>query len=297
MIQTYHTPGCEGDEVDRFQVTDLNHRINAKEFRYLHCERCGLVRLDNVPDNLCDYYPDDYFALPTVEKLASIAKANPFKIDTIKRFKTKGSLLEIGPAYGVFAFQARQAGFQVNVIEMDERCCNHLKQVVGVNAICSDSPHEAITSLNSHDVIALWHVIEHVPNPWALINAAAENLKPDGILVMAAPNPDAWQFHIMGKAWPHLDAPRHLYLLPTSVLTKYALTLGLECIHYSTRDSDAKSWNRFGWSRLLMNRVHGKWLERMAFVMGAVLSIFMAPFESRDPRGSAYTLIFRKATK
>ena len=26
----------------------------------------------------------------------------------------------------------------------------------------------------------------------------------------------------------------------------------------------------------------------------AVLSVFMAPFESRDPKGSAYTLVFRK---
>ncbi|GIT65471.1 MAG: hypothetical protein Ct9H300mP23_10980 [Nitrospinota bacterium] len=43
---------------------------------------------------------------------------------------------------------------------------------------------------------------------------------------MAAPNPQAWQFHIMGKLWPHLDAPRHLYLLPAEVLTEYAKTLG-----------------------------------------------------------------------
>lgn len=297
MIQTHHTPNCSGSETILFRVSDLNRRMNASEFCYLQCKHCGLIRLDNVPANLSDYYPNGYYELPTVDQLAKIAAANPFKIDTILHFTKHGRLLEIGPAYGIFAFQAKQAGFQVDVIEMDARCCDHLNKIVGVNATCSSFPHDAISSLDTHDVIALWHVIEHLPDPWALISAAADNLAPNGILVMAAPNPEAWQFSVMGKQWPHVDAPRHLYLLPAQAITEYARGLGLERIHYSTTDSDAKSWNRFGWQRLLMNRVRGKWMERIAFVVGAVLSIFMMPFESSDSRGSAYTLVFRKDAK
>ena len=119
MIQTKRTPGCQGSEIDWAQATDRNDRIDAKEFRYLYCEQSGVIRLENVPDNLGDYYPSDYYAIPTIEQLAKIAKANSFKIDTIQRYKTQGSLLEIGPAYGVFSFQAKQAGFEVDVIEMD----------------------------------------------------------------------------------------------------------------------------------------------------------------------------------
>lgn len=297
MIQTHHTPGCDGNETDWFRVNDRNRRIGTSEFRYLRCERCGLIRLDNVPANLGDYYPNDYYELPTLNQLAAVAAADPFKIETVQRFIPRGRLLEIGPAYGTFAFQAKQAGFQVDVIEMDARCCDHLNRIVGVNALCSASPHEAISALGAHDVIALWHVIEHLPDPWALLGAAANNLAPDGILVLAAPNPDAWQFHVMGKEWPHLDAPRHLYLLPAQALTEYAQALGLELLHYTTTDSDAKRWNRFGWQRLLMNHVRGKWLERTAFVMGYALSFVLAPFESHDPKGSAYTLVFRKTAK
>ena len=122
MMQTKRTPGCEGREIAWIQTTDLNRGIDAQEFRYLYCEQSGVIRLENVPDNLGDYYPSDYYALPSTEQLAKIAKANPFKIDTIQRYKTQGSLLEIGPAYGAFSFQAKQAGFEVDVIEMDERC-------------------------------------------------------------------------------------------------------------------------------------------------------------------------------
>lgn len=297
MTKTQHTPGCDGSETDWFRVNDRNRRIGVSEFRYLRCDRCGLIRLENVPGNLGDYYPNDYYDLPTAEQLELIAVADTFKIETVKRFISKGRLLEIGPAYGIFSFQAKQAGFSVDVVEMDERCCDYLNRVVSVNAVCSAFPHEAISNFGLHDVIALWHVIEHLPNPWELLRAAAKNLAPNGILVLAAPNPDSWQFKIMGKEWPHLDAPRHLYLLPAQALTDYVEALGLERIHYTTVDSDAKRWNRFGWQRLLMNRVRGKWLERAAFLMGYALSIILAPFESHDPKGSAYTLVFRKSVE
>ncbi len=294
MMQTHHTPGCSGKEIDWFRVTDVNRRINANEFCYVHCKSCGLLRLDNVPENLGGYYTSDYYALPTLGELINIAKSNPLKINTIKKFKEGGKLLEIGPAYGVFAFQAKQAGFEVDVIEMDARCCEYLNQVVGVHVVCSMQPHDAMESLGQHDVIALWHVIEHLPEPWALMKSAADNLTLGGILVLAAPNPESWQFKIMKEKWPHLDAPRHLYLFPEQVLTDFAESLGLERIYYTTTDSDAKSWNRFGWQKFFMNKFSGRWLQRICFVVGYLLSFFMDPFENTDNKGSAYTLVFCK---
>jgi SAM-dependent methyltransferase len=297
MIRSIHTPGCGGKEKELFLAADRNRNITDDVFRYMKCDRCGLIRIEEIPDNLSRFYPNDYYEVPTRDRLEAVANADPFKIKVVRRFKETGRLLEIGPAYGIFAFQAKQAGFQVDAIEMDERCCDYLRTVVGVNAIHSASPVEAMGNMESHDVIALWHVIEHLPDPWSLVDAVARNLAPNGVLVLAAPNPDAWQFKVMGKEWPHLDAPRHLYLLPADTLTEYARGLGLERIHYTTTDSDALRWNRFGWQRLLMNRVRGKWLGRIAFLAGYALSLILAPFESKDPKGSAYTLVFRKAVK
>lgn len=297
IMKTRHTPGCLGVEKFTFQITDLNRGVDDDEYRYLHCDLCGLFRLDNVPGDLGRYYPADYYALPTLHELAAMAAADSFKINTIKSFVTEGRLLEVGPAYGFFAYQAKQAGFDVDVIEMDARCCEHLSKVVGVNAVCSAVPEETIQEMRPHDVIALWHVIEHLPNPWSMLAKAAKNLAPGGILVLAAPNPESWQFAVMGKMWPHIDAPRHLYLIPRSALRGYITALGLEFIHSSTTDSDARGWNRFGWQRFFMNQVRGRWLRRMAYILGHILSRIVAPFEAREPKGSAYTLVFRKPAK
>lgn len=48
-----------------------------------------------------------------------------------------GRLVEIGGAWVVFAAQARGAGFQVHVLEMDSRCCDYLRNSVDVAATCT----------------------------------------------------------------------------------------------------------------------------------------------------------------
>ena len=126
------------------------------------------------------------------------------------------------------------------------------------------------------------------------LRAAAANLKPGGVLAIAMPNPDAWQFKVMSLHWPHLDAPRHLTLIPEAWLTGHAGMLGLDRIYLTSDDSDARSWNRFGWQRLLMNRFYSKHWQRAMYVLGYALSLLMEPFDRRSFCGSAYTIVFRK---
>jgi 2-polyprenyl-3-methyl-5-hydroxy-6-metoxy-1,4-benzoquinol methylase len=294
MKKITHFPTCLPDERIAFSAKDMNRQVDDAIFEYKVCNCCGVYRLNSVPAQLHKYYPADYYALPTKDKLSALADADQFKIKTVLRYVQKGRLLEIGGAFGVFAHQAKASGFDVNVVEMDVRCCSYLREVVGVNVIQSSAPVDAMSDLPQHDVIALWHVIEHLPDPWRLMSEAARNLDKNGVLIIATPNPYAWQFKLMGKYWPHVDAPRHLYLIPEQTLSKYADTLGLKRLHVSTTDSDAKSWNRFGWQRLLMNCFTNRWIQRLCYVMGYFVALLMAPFEIREPRGSAYTVVYRK---
>ena len=228
------------------------------------------------------------------QQLQKVADKDRNKINTVLRFVSAGRLLEVGPAFGVFAWQAKQAGFAVDVIEMDRRCCDYLQDTLGVNVTQSDNPPDAMQALPQHEVIAIWHVLEHLPDALAFMCAASANLVSGGVLVIAMPNPEAWQFKVMGRHWPHLDAPRHLTLIPETWMTRQAAELGMEKVYLTSDDSDARSWNRFGWQRLLMNRFAGKFLQRAMFVVGYALSFVMTPFDRKDFRGSAYTIVFRK---
>ena len=288
-------PICGGQGEPTYHATDENHRCSPVEFHYSTCGQCGTVYLTNSPGDLGRYYEADYYEIPSLERLAEISGKDPNKIDIVDRFATGKRLLEVGPAFGVFAYQARERGYDVETIEMDETCCDFLRQTVGVGATQSDTPHDTLATMPAHDVIALWHVLEHLPDIPALLKAAAANLSPDGILVVATPNPNAGQFQLMGRHWPHLDAPRHLALVPSDALETLGRKHGLEPVFLTSDDSDARSWNRFGWQRLLMNRFRGKFLQRAMFVIGYLLSILAAPFDRRNMRGAAYTMVLRKS--
>ncbi len=287
-------PLCGGKTSPLFTATDENHRISQTPYDYLKCSVCHAVFLDKPPADLGRYYQSEYYVIPPLEQLQKVADKDRNKINTVLRFATGGCLLEVGPAFGVFAWQAKQAGFVVDVIEMDARCCEYLQGTLGVNVTQSDDPPAAMQAMPQYEVIAIWHVLEHLPDVLAFLRAAATNLKPGGVLVIAMPNPDAWQFKLMGRRWPHLDAPRHLTLIPEAWMTRQAAEFGLEKVYLTSDDSDARSWNRFGWQRLLMNRFASKFMQRAMFVMGYALSLVMMPFDRKAFNGSAYTIVFRK---
>jgi SAM-dependent methyltransferase len=286
---------CSGLPRFLFDALDENRRISEKSFKYVKCASCKTIFLPDPPADLGRYYEAEYYEIPSLERLAAIARKDRSKIETILRLAHGSRLLEIGPAFGVFAWQAKQAGFSVDVIEMDARCCEYLRDKVGVNVLQSNDPNSAIRALPQHEVIAVWHVLEHLSDPLGFLRAAAANLAPDGVLVIAMPNPSAFQFRIMGSRWPHLDAPRHLALIPAATLAQKAREAGLEQIYLTSDDGDARRWNRFGWQRLLMNRFAWKFMRRMMLVFGYGLSLLMAPLDRRNFNGSAYTIAFRKS--
>lgn len=289
-------PFCREPATLEFQIHDVNRQVTTEQFSYFRCHSCGLIFLSPVPANLESYYPNEYYdAIPSVRRLDRIAEANSYQIDLVQRFVPGGRLLEIGPGYGIFARLAKKSGFDVEVVEMSERCCKYLKEVVGVRAINSSKPVEILKTTGPKDVIALWHVIEHLPDPLECLESAAHTLAPGGILLVAAPNPGAAQFKMMGAAWPHVDAPRHLYLIPANLLIQRLRPLGLEPVLLTTNDKGGQGWNRFGWQRYLMNRFSSKLAQMTAFVLGYLISVPMALWDRRELKGSAYTLILQKA--
>jgi SAM-dependent methyltransferase len=286
---------CAGEGALAFRTLDYNRRISDMCFSYYRCVACGLLYLDPVPADLGRYYPANYYAVPTsLSQLAAAAELERYKIDIVRQFVAGGRLLEIGPAYGSFAYLAREAGFTVDTIEMDEGCCRFLREVVGVRALCSNDVPAALQELPPFDVIALWHVIEHVPDPWRVLEAAAAHLSPGGVLVVAAPNPEAYQFRLLGAHWAHVDAPRHL-TLPAAALIEGAVRAGgLRTELRTTVDPGSIGWNHFGWEMSLRTWARWRPARLLLRLLGRVAGFLAQPIERRDGLGATYTLVLRK---
>jgi SAM-dependent methyltransferase len=292
-------PTCDSDSSLLFQTRDVNRRLSNETFTYYRCTACGLVFLAPVPENLASYYPAHYYgAPPSLVDLARAAKfIENYKLELIRRFVRQGRLLEIGPGLGGFACLAKEAGYVVDAIEMDEECCTFLSEVVGVRVICSPAPASVLTDEGPFDVVALWHVLEHLPDPLEMLAAASTHLTPGGVVVIAAPNPDSLQFRLLGRWWAHVDAPRHLFLVPLGLLVQRAREHGLEPVFHTTTDEGGIGWNYFGWRESLANMTQARGrLRPLARAVGSGLTHVAAPLERTGLRGATYTVVLKKET-
>jgi SAM-dependent methyltransferase len=287
-------PLCDGVTVVAFSVGDRNRGIGDEVFVYRRCLHCRTLYLAEPPTDLGRHYPDEYYELPAVAELDRAANAEQPKLALMRRFAASGSLVDIGAGSGLFARAARNAGYDVTAIEMDARCCEYLQRVVDVRVIRSREPDRALAGLDPVRVITLWHVLEHLPRPWGVLEAVAARLESGGVAVVATPNPDSLQFRLLGERWAHVDAPRHLFLIPLSTLTDRAGELGLDVALATTADAAGRHWNRFGWEYALRGNPVERGPSRAMTGLSMVVATLIAPLERRGLRGAAYTAVFVK---
>lgn len=297
-IASQTCPQCGASSSLQFRTRDYNRRISDERFNHYRCTRCELIFIFPIPKDLGRYYPPTYHYIPdSVAFLEAHNAHERYKIDLIRPFMPRGRLLEIGPSLGTFAYAAKKAGYEVNTIEMSEACSRFLNEIAQIPTVNTADTNGALQKLEPFDVITLWHVIEHLPDPWTTLAHIAGCLRPGGICVIAAPNPGAYQFKVMGRWWPHVDAPRHLYLIPQNVVVERAKALGLRLEMATTDDEGARGWNTFGWEYWLSNFTRRRRVGLALRKLGRSLAWVMRPFDQRQGRGSAYTLVFRRVSE
>lgn len=292
-------PGCRvcgGSTTAIFRTTDLNRNITDESFSYARCNACGVIILVNPPDDIRPYYGGDYFNEPTRGDLEYTARREAYQLGFVTRYVDAGHLIEIGAAWGTFALNAVEHGFDVAVLEADEHCCAFLERELDIQVIQTSTPEAVLSSLPSSSAIVLWQTLEHLPDPHAFVTAAAANLEPYGVLVIATPNPESFGFRVLGRKWPHVDAPRHLWLLPIDHLEHWSASVGLELIEVTTSDKGARRWNAFAWQRYFLNGAKWPVLKAGAFILGWITTFVLIPIERRHRRGSSYTAVFRKTS-
>jgi Methyltransferase domain len=292
-------PFCGAATVHALTVSDRNWETTSERFSYRRCVVCGTVFLQDVPSDLGRYYVRDYHRFgadgtPEGKDNPYMLEVERFRVRTLRRYVEPGALIDVGAGIGGFATAAKNEGFDVTVIEMDPRCCHYLEHEVGIRAICTDEPIDALRALPPPSVISLWHVLEHLLDPAAMLAAAAERLQPRGVLALGVPNPRSLQFRLLRGRWAHLDAPRHLTLIPADALVSHLQAAGLRPLEMMTRDPFGRYCSLHGWTSALRRRpAHGA-APQTVTRLAQVITHAMGPIEHRRNRGPALMLLFVK---
>jgi SAM-dependent methyltransferase len=292
-------PLCGGRSAFAFAAEDRNRRITAERFDYNRCSVCSTVFLASPPEHLGRYYGGDYHPFdadgePAWRADADLLAAEAWRVGTLRGLAGTGRLIDVGAGAGGFASAARDGGYEVTAIEMDPGCCDFMESQLGVRAVCSEEPLQALRVLPPARAVCFWHVLEHLREPGEMLAAAGEALEPGGVLAIAVPNPDSIQFRLLGARWAHLDAPRHLCLMGADALVRRARELGLEPVLRTTGDPSGLACNVHGWVYALRDDPSAGPAPYPALRAGTLLARALAPVERRGCRGAALTLLLRK---
>jgi SAM-dependent methyltransferase len=287
---------CGAETRYAFTTTDRNRALSNRRFTYDRCVRCGTYALRDVPFDLGAYYPPEYYGSEDRAVLAAAAASaiEQGKLGLVRPYASGGALVEIGPGGGQFALAASNAGFSVTSIEMDADACERLERLVGVPAIHSAEPELVLAGLPPSDVIAMWHVLEHLPRPRIALERAANNLRPGGVLALAVPNPASLQFRLLRGRWAHVDAPRHLFLLPLRAVSDAVAEHGLELASATSADAAGRHWNRFGWEYALRRFPARRPGSRFTRALAGAIDLAISPVERCGLAGATYSAVFVK---
>lgn len=186
-----------GDALGRVLAT-RDSKSNAPLVVQL-CEHCGLVQQRDIPSDqeLRSYYSHHYrsdYKNTYVPKSKYIYRAGIAAKNRLNflRFGAKNlalrqgaTWLDIGAGGGEVVYAARQAGFDAQGIEPNEGYSDFARQHYDV--VVQTSHLDQIQD-KTYDIISLFHVLEHMPNPLVAFEKLASLINRNGLLVIEVPN-------------------------------------------------------------------------------------------------------------
>jgi SAM-dependent methyltransferase len=103
------------------------------------------------------------------------------------------AVLDVGAGLAVFPRRMQQSGWRATALDPDPRAAAHARQVAGVEAICAGFLQAA--NLGRYHAVTFNKVLEHVPDPVAMLARAKECLAPGGFVYVEVPDGEAAAAH------------------------------------------------------------------------------------------------------
>lgn len=139
-------------------------------------------------------------------------------------------VLDVGAAGGSFLAAARERGYEPHGCEPSTWMCRFAREHYGLELFPGtlfDMPLKPGTV----DLLTLWDVIEHTPDPQAVLRRAYELLTPNGVLAMSYPDYGSLAARLLGSRWPFLLTV-HLYYFTPATMSALLRRTGFEPLGY-----------------------------------------------------------------
>jgi SAM-dependent methyltransferase len=142
-----------------------------------------------------------------------------------RRGRTGGSMLEIGCGYGYLLDEAHQyfkhrvgTDFSSEAVRVARTRADEVFQG-GITAVSNN---------DRYDLVIATHVIEHVYQPHEFVRSLSDHIRPNGTLLIAAPDMGSFWRKLMGQRWPSFKLPEHVLYFDRQTLSRLLSDCGFE---------------------------------------------------------------------
>lgn len=224
MIGTTVCHICGSGRIVPFMAaTDNGHlRRSDVTLPVYRCRDCDIVFLNPPPPAEIGR---EYFA----EAYAGHAAGNIYyddgfkertsqlRLDVLSRYGAPGrTLLDVGCGKGQFVSVARRNGWDAWGVEFDSGACEYARSHFGLQTVLNGSvDHPGLPQ--PFDVVTLWDVIEHVPDPVEIFRQAVARLRKGGLIVVRTANIRSWAFDRHRAQWWAFGSDHRFYFSPHSL--------------------------------------------------------------------------------
>jgi 2-polyprenyl-3-methyl-5-hydroxy-6-metoxy-1,4-benzoquinol methylase len=222
---------------------------------YFCCENCQTLVLRNWPPaeqfnvvhDESDFYGRSYYeshltqeyGLPSLDERArnDLNERCMHWMRTVLKYRLPpGRTLELGSAHGGFVALMRWAGFEASGLEVSPWLVEYAETTFGIPMLTGPIEKQNIEP-GSLDIVLLFDVLEHLPDPRATMRRCMELLASDGFIIFQTPCFPAGQTYeemVQTKSrFPEmLKAPDHLHLFSRESVTRLFSELGAPLLSF-----------------------------------------------------------------
>lgn len=257
----------------------------GESFLYFQCSKCNCLQINEVPENLSDYYPRDYYSFKIVQEKKSLknrlhlwrVNATIFNRGIISKIvhlffpvekyelinnldlNKKSKIVDVGTGNGAFfLYELAELGFS-NLLGIDPFLDETIEYKNGLRILKKDFRDLEGT----WDLIIFHHSFEHMPDPKIIFEKIKTLLTPKGTCMLVIPTVSSFAWKHYGIHWAQLDAPRHLYLHSIESMNKLASSTGLfvKKVLYNSTDFQFAGSEKYLQGISLKEQIQNKYKE------------------------------------
>ncbi len=208
------------------EVFSARRLPDRRHYQWVRCKTCELLRSDpTLSVDLADLYEKSTFDYSSEVSGLKRAYVSVTKKAIAPR-KPSGSVLEVGGGNGFFLEAALDAGFtSAHAVEPSIEAVAASRADIKEKTII-DMMRPGLIPDNSHDVVAMFHVMDHLPDPLDTAKTCVAALKPGGTFVVAVHNFNSWSSRLLKEKSPIVDV-EHTFLYTKKTASRLFATAGL----------------------------------------------------------------------